>query len=498
MVLKDGSARDQADAHENSEGDEDSEEHEGQAIDLAPNWKVAPGEPHDDGCGVVPVVDSYFTVLYGLFPVNFTSFLRQPHQFLVRFKFPGANDIELSQDVVASRSERLRQAHVLHPFFFTFSAAEELDSTRFTNSEASDLVVACAQLVIPKCETSPKVSPRKVDGRGNNKAGAAGVGEVSSAFVESAAATIEASMEPVTTDPTRPVTATARERRLEVENTLLRKELAYSRYVTHEYMSSIVSTKRRTNDRDSAEDEAQRLVNINRALRQQVRLQEQTYQTLKREITIRKESSKLWIEGLERNALKKVETEKAAVVELDIAKAQLAMALERNETLTTSQESLRNANFLGNGREKALEDRIKELSGMESEVEKLRQQARKHQDTMDEFEKLGMRLEDAETKLETARLLQEARDAEWIAAKTSLERKLAETEGALKALRKEHAAKEADHAVNLQQSVEEALKSFKIAQEEIHAARLKAALELKELELRHREVKVSEKDGAGE
>ncbi|OCL05828.1 hypothetical protein AOQ84DRAFT_298164 [Glonium stellatum] len=90
----------------------------------------------------------YFTFLYGLFPLNFMSYIRKPRKYLKNVDFPGADDFDLDQDLIRSRTEPYRQVHLLHPNMFTTTIEDELSDTRWLKSDPADVVTDCMELCV--------------------------------------------------------------------------------------------------------------------------------------------------------------------------------------------------------------------------------------------------------------------------------------------------------------------------------------------------------------
>ncbi|RDL32426.1 uncharacterized protein BP5553_08882 [Venustampulla echinocandica] len=98
----------------------------------------------------VPELLHYFTFLYGLYPINFMSYIRKPQKYLRHAKFSGADELDVEPTEIRQRSDPFRQAHLLHPNFFTTTLETELtDNNRWMNSEAADVVAACMALYSP-------------------------------------------------------------------------------------------------------------------------------------------------------------------------------------------------------------------------------------------------------------------------------------------------------------------------------------------------------------
>lgn len=98
----------------------------------------------------VPELLHYFTFLYGLYPLNFMSYIRKPQKYLRHANFSGAEELDVEPTEIRQRSEPFRQVHLLHPNFFTMTIESELkDNNRWMGSEVSDVVAECMALYSP-------------------------------------------------------------------------------------------------------------------------------------------------------------------------------------------------------------------------------------------------------------------------------------------------------------------------------------------------------------
>jgi hypothetical protein len=96
-----------------------------------------------------PTVLHYFTFLYGLFPLNFMSFIRKPWKFLRSIGFPVAEEVyHLDQDLIHSRTEPYRRVHLLHPNMFTTTIEDEISENRWIKSDPADVVTECMELCV--------------------------------------------------------------------------------------------------------------------------------------------------------------------------------------------------------------------------------------------------------------------------------------------------------------------------------------------------------------
>lgn len=97
----------------------------------------------------VPNLLNYFTILYGLYPLNFVEYIRKPQRYLRHANMPNPDDIEVQPSEIRQKSERFRQYHVLHPNFYNLTAdSEKTDFSRWVKSEASEVVAECTALCI--------------------------------------------------------------------------------------------------------------------------------------------------------------------------------------------------------------------------------------------------------------------------------------------------------------------------------------------------------------
>ncbi|CAD6499023.1 BgTH12-04677 [Blumeria graminis f. sp. triticale] len=98
----------------------------------------------------VPEILHFFTFLYGLYPINFMSYIRKPRKYLRQAKFPGVDELDIQPIELIQRSEPFRQVHLLHPNFLTFTIDSELnDNNRWVKSDAADVVAECMALHVP-------------------------------------------------------------------------------------------------------------------------------------------------------------------------------------------------------------------------------------------------------------------------------------------------------------------------------------------------------------
>lgn len=116
-------------------------------VGIDPSWqKVRPKQGLVEA--TTPEVMTYFTYLYGLYPLNFMSYIRKPRKYLKSIDFPGADDFDLDQAVIRGRSDQFRQVHLLHPNFYNFTIEEELADSKWPRMDPADVVAECHGLCV--------------------------------------------------------------------------------------------------------------------------------------------------------------------------------------------------------------------------------------------------------------------------------------------------------------------------------------------------------------
>ncbi|RDW80965.1 hypothetical protein BP5796_05663 [Coleophoma crateriformis] len=113
----------------------------------------------------VPELLHYFTFLYGLYPLNFMSYIRKPQRYLRHANFPWADELDVEPTEIRQRSETFRQLHLLHSNFFTMTIESELtDTNRWMKSQSADVVAECMALFSPGDGSAPDPPSRARNG----------------------------------------------------------------------------------------------------------------------------------------------------------------------------------------------------------------------------------------------------------------------------------------------------------------------------------------------
>lgn len=112
----------------------------------ASDWEVCPFSSGVDDKNVSQLLN-YFTILYGLYPINFMDYVRKPQRYLRHAEAPDANMIEVQPTEIRHASERFRQCHLLHENFYTLTIdSEKTDFGRWIKSEPAEVVADCMAL----------------------------------------------------------------------------------------------------------------------------------------------------------------------------------------------------------------------------------------------------------------------------------------------------------------------------------------------------------------
>ncbi|KXJ92374.1 Hamartin protein-domain-containing protein [Microdochium bolleyi] len=127
---------------------------------------TAPVSTTWDKCNFSPNMDitsiehlmSFYTILYGLYPINFTDYIRKPQRYLRHAEVPDADEIEVQPSEIRHATEQFRQCHLLHENFYTLTIdSEKTDVGRFLKCEPAEVVADCIALCVAP-EWQPDIS----------------------------------------------------------------------------------------------------------------------------------------------------------------------------------------------------------------------------------------------------------------------------------------------------------------------------------------------------
>lgn len=127
-------------------------------VGIDPTWDIY--QPQE---GMIeantPELLTYFTYLYGMYPLNLMSYIRKPRRYLKDLDFPGADAFDLDQAVIRSRTDQYRQMHLLHPNFYNMTVDEELTDPKWPKMDPSDVVGECQSLSVAGKHTPASPGP---------------------------------------------------------------------------------------------------------------------------------------------------------------------------------------------------------------------------------------------------------------------------------------------------------------------------------------------------
>lgn len=332
----------------------DDDERDPRDVGIDPHWeKVTPVDEFAETS--TPEIKNYFTFLYGMYPLNFMSYIRRPRKYLKTLNFPGSDDFDLDQAIIRARTDQFRELHRLHPNFYHMTIEEELDDPKWPKSDPSDVVAECHGLVISP--GTPLASPgppptRKLPGvpplPPYSSSTPAGSGRTSPVASYNSFRHRQSWREPLATgasSPSRPLTAYSNEEmpplaahaqsklgskadrpassiledfplpgfsqsnqnngpalpqqasniaHLQQQITLLTNELSFEKWHKAQYSQHISQLARKNVKDATAEAETLNLINANRALKQQMEhIRHARDATLKDSALTRKQASSL-------------------------------------------------------------------------------------------------------------------------------------------------------------------------------------------------------------
>lgn len=114
----------------------------------AADWKACTYDSSLEGM-TIDHLTQYYTMLYGLYPINFMDYIRKPQRYLRHAETSDSNSIELQPTEIRHHSERFCRIHVLHPNFYTMTIeSEKTDFERWMKMEAAEVVTECMSLCV--------------------------------------------------------------------------------------------------------------------------------------------------------------------------------------------------------------------------------------------------------------------------------------------------------------------------------------------------------------
>jgi hypothetical protein len=114
----------------------------------AADWDVCAYDSTVEGMTIGHLIQ-YFTMLYGLYPINFMDYIRKPQRYIRHAETADSSSIELQPTEIRHHSERFCRLHVLHSNFYTMTIeSEKTDFERWMKMEAAEVMTECMSLCI--------------------------------------------------------------------------------------------------------------------------------------------------------------------------------------------------------------------------------------------------------------------------------------------------------------------------------------------------------------
>ncbi|EGP84596.1 uncharacterized protein MYCGRDRAFT_20590, partial [Zymoseptoria tritici IPO323] len=452
--------------------DDSSPDRDNGDVGIDANWeKARPSEGEIQA--TTPELMTYYTYLYGLYPLHFMSYIRKPRRYLKNVEFPGADEFDLDQAVIRSRSDQFRQVHLLHPNFYNMTMEEELIDPKWPKMDAADVVAECHSLATnprpsyigpgppPACKLPELPTLATVDTDKSRHSSMLDDFPMPTASLGSLYAASE--------KPANPSTNLSY---LQRELTLLKNDLNFERWHKSQYSQHIGQLMRKNIKDATVEAETLNLINANRALKQQLeQVRNAREATIKDSNLTRKQASNLESHMTERfNKMKREQEIWAADADelrrlriemkhyRDLLSAAEARELNKSHKLEMIQRELGQLEQLQSQLQEA-RTRVREMEYKEFEFE----QAKREVDILkSEKDTLQMKLERQEIDRERAKRVYADRvtelevqasrpssvmsprevSSESVAASSpaylALQQALAEAQGRLVALKKAH------------------------------------------------------------
>lgn len=382
--------------------DESDDEHD-QLFSIDPSWQVVISVP-DVTDSPAPELLSYFTYLYGLYPLNFTNYIRKPRKYLKQIDFPGAEDFDLDQNIIRSRTEQYQSAHLLHSNFFNITPEEELVDNRWLKAEPAEVVAECLGLysgnypfppvshsaldgTLPVLPASPTSSQRPELRLAERKHS-----QDSGLLPQSpSSASLAPSMESALSKPSTTATLNNDTIFLQRELMVIRNELNFERHLKQQHAAAIGQLKRDRIKAVTVEAETATLINTNRTLVRKLTEATKFNEKLQKETQSRKTYAMQRDDQL--NA--KIRSLRSALVDQEALEASLSKAhadIEVLRQLVVESES----------RERRMTEQVASQAEATEELRQLRQQLQECREREAETSSGGVRLE---RELEDSRAL---------------------------------------------------------------------------------------------
>ena len=128
-------------------------------------WETCSYSPDFDG-NSISSLRIYFTILYGLYPINLMDYIRKPYRYLRHANDPSVDVVEVQPSEIRHKSEEFQRCHLLHPNFYHLTIeSEKTDHGRWQASEPAEVVADCTALCIAEDQREPERAEDDDDAR---------------------------------------------------------------------------------------------------------------------------------------------------------------------------------------------------------------------------------------------------------------------------------------------------------------------------------------------
>ena len=413
---------------------------------IDPTWKVITSVPGVSESSA-PELLSYFTYLYGLYPLNLMAYIRKPRKYLKNIEFDGADNFDLDQTVIRNRTEQFQRAHLLHPNFFNTTVEDELADNRWLKAEPAEVVTECLalyagsqQLPTPGPPPSSKLPPLpttqssdrptsptaafSIPGGWNAasqqpESQSTGRSKRASSISEAAGVTDERSEG----DNNR-THVSGDAGFLQRELLLLRNELNFERYLKQQHSAAIGQLKRERIKAVTMEAETATLINANRSLQKKLADASKMNDKLQKETQARKVHTK----QSEDQLTAKMRTLRSGLADQELLATNLKKAnsdIEQLRQLLVESESKELK-----AREE-LEDKQKEIDTLKNKITELEAQIQESKENQKQSGEVLLENDNLRRDLEVVRAQISGNDQERERSKKVFQAKIADLESRL-------------------------------------------------------------------
>lgn len=429
---------------------------------------------YDSAESTAPELLHFFTFLYGLYPLNFTSYVNKPRKYLKKINFPRAEEFDLDQALIRRKTEQFRRVHLLHLNFFNTTLEEEFEDDRWLKADPVEVVAECMGLVVsvsepvqepslpgpPPTSKLPEIPGQSVNIKDiparslmadplktpKRSFSSPGTPSTSGSPMSSALGDADVTALPTTLSPSfgkagalqtpsstasgsprvgpvsrdqmpkspalRPATAgEANMAYLQREVTLLRSDLNYERYLKKQHLSHIGQLQRRSIKEATVEAETQNILNTNRTLKAQLAKANESYTSLKRETITGRSQSKKWEADLSTKVQGLKEDEKKWQVEGEDLRLELNKAQKDCEHLRQMLVDSESKELLATQQLQFAQVKLEQLDTLKARIADLDDSIRQYQSRELEFGQAIDEKDALKHELDTANLMIQGRDA---------------------------------------------------------------------------------------